>query len=156
MLSTIIKNLRALGDLDQAVRLYSLAEKLDKLDPAIPFNRGNVLVALARPAEAMIAFRQALDREPQFAEAVFNLAHLFEAESRLDEAEQFYRQAIIIHSGYAAAWYNLARILTDQQLFADAIPLWEGFLRAAPGDPDTDRARKMLALCRMEAKARFG
>ena len=143
----------ALGHLDQAVRLYSLAEKLDKVDPAIPFNRGNALVTLARAAEAMIAFRQALDRDPQFAEAAFNLAHLFEAERRLDEAERFYRQALSIHPGYAAASYNLARILTDQQLFRDAIPLWEGFLLAAPGDPDTDRARKMLALCRMEAKA---
>lgn len=146
----------ALGDLDQAVRLYSLAEKLDKIDPAIPFNRGNALVTLARPADAMIAFRQALDRDPQFAEAAFNLAHLFEAGRRLDEAERCYRQALSIHPGYAAASYNLARILTDQQLFRDAIPLWEGFLLAAPGDPDIDRARKMLALCRMEAIARLG
>ena len=146
----------ALGHLDQAVRLYSLAEKLDKVDPAIPFNRGNALVTLARAAEGMIAFRQALDRDPQFAEAAFNLAHLFEAERRLYEAERFYRQALSIHPGYAAASYNLARILTDQQLFRDAIPLWEGFLLAAPGDTDTDRARKMLALCRMEAKAQLG
>ncbi len=146
----------ASGDLDQAVRLYSRAEKLDKHDPAIPFNKGNALVALARPAEAMIAFRQALERDPQFAEAAFNLAHLFEAERRFEEAERCYRQALGIHPGYAAASYNLARILTDQQSFRDAVPLWEGFLLAAPSDPDTDRARKMLALCRMEAKARLG
>ena len=145
----------ALGEHEQAVRLYDLAERLDKRDPAIPFNRGNVLVALARPAEAMIAFRQALDRDPQFAEAAFNLAHLFEAERRPGEAERFYRQALAVHPGYAAASYNLARILTDQQLFADAIPLWEAFLGAAPSDPDAERARRMLALCRMEVKARL-
>ena len=145
----------ASGDLEQAVRLYSRAEKLDKHDPAIPFNRGNALVALARPAEAMIAFRQALDRDPQFAEAAFNLAHLFEAERRLEEAERCYRQALGLHPGYAAAAFNLARILTDQQSFRDAIPLWEGFLLAAPNDPDNDRARKMLVLCRMEARARL-
>ena len=146
----------AAGDLEQAVRLYSRAEKLDKHDPAIPFNRGNALVALQRPAEAMIAFRQALNRDPQCAEAAFNLAHLFEAERRLQEAERCYRQALGIHPGYAAASYNLARILTEQQSFRDAVPLWEGFLLAAPSDPDSDRARKMLALCRMEARARRG
>ena len=146
----------AFGEREQALRLYGLAERLDRRDPAIPFNRGNVLVALARPAEAMIAFRQALDRDHHFAEAAFNLAHLFEAERRWGEAERFYRQALTIHSGYAAAWYNLARILTDQQLFADAIASWEGFLQAAPSDPDAERARKMLTLCRMEAKARLG
>ena len=146
----------ASGDLEGAVRLYSLAEKLDKHDPVIPFNRGNALVDLTHSAEAMIAFRQALDRDPHFAEAAFNLAHLFEAERRWDEAAHYYRQALAIHSGYAAASYNLARILTDQQLFRDAIPLWEGFLLAAPGDPDGDSARRLLALCRMEAKARLG
>ncbi len=144
------------GDLEQAVRLYNRAEKLDKHDPVLPFNRGNVLVELARPAEAMIAFRQALDRDPQFAEAAFNLANLFEAERRFEEAERCYRQALAIHPAYAAASYNLARILTYQQLFRDAVPLWEHFLLAAPSDPDTDRARRMLALCRLEAKARLG
>ena len=146
----------ASGDLEEAERLYSRAEKLNRHDPALPFNRGNALVAMARPAEAMIAFRQALDRDPQFAEAAFNLAHLFESERRYEEAERCYRRALGIHPGYAAAAYNLARILTDQQSFRDAIPLWEGFLLAAPSDPDNDRARRMLALCRMEAKARLG
>ncbi len=144
----------AQGDLASAVRLYEQAERLDRRDPVIPFNRGNALVAASRRAEAMIAFRQALRCDPTFAEAAFNLAHLLEEDRRTVEAEALYRQALTIHPRYAAAAYNLARILTDRGEFAEAIPLWERFVAAAPADPDAARARQMMQLCRFEAAKR--
>lgn len=139
------------GDFDGAERIYEHAGRLDRTDPVIPFNRGNALVAMARRTEAMIAFRQALDRDPVFAEAAFNLAHLLEEDRRTEEAERFYRQALEIHAGYAAAAYNLARILTDRRAFVEAVPLWDRYLKAAPDDPDSERGRRLMLLCRMEA-----
>ena len=54
------------GDLEQAERLYDLATRLDKADPVIPFNLGNVLDELGREREAEIAYRQAIARDPIF------------------------------------------------------------------------------------------
>ncbi len=66
------------GNLEQAERLYDLAARLDKVDPVIPFNLGNVLDELGRERDAEIAYRQAIARDPKFPDAWFNLGVLQE------------------------------------------------------------------------------
>src|SRR5271165_2332258 len=66
------------GDLELAERLYDLAARLDRNDPVIPFNLGNVLDELGRERDAEIAYRQALARDPNFLDAWFNLGVLQE------------------------------------------------------------------------------
>ena len=55
-------------------RWYELAARLDATDPVIPFNLGNVLDELGFTREAEIAYRQAIARSPDMADAWFNLA----------------------------------------------------------------------------------
>ncbi len=66
------------GDLELSERLYDLAARLDRDDPVIPFNLGNVLDELGRERDAEIAYRQALARDPNFPDAWFNLGVLQE------------------------------------------------------------------------------
>ena len=141
------------GDLDEAERHYRRAEKLDRADPVIPFNLGNVLAAMGRVPEAAIAYRRALARDPDFAEAAFNLGRLMEGTGQADEALPWYRAALVAHPGYAQALYNAARLLTGRQGFVEALALWERFIALAPSDPDIGHARRLALLCRLRRPA---
>ncbi len=63
------------GRLTEAERVYRVGAKAD---PFIAFNLAVVLEDLEREPEAIIAYREALALDPQFADAHFNLARLYE------------------------------------------------------------------------------
>jgi tetratricopeptide (TPR) repeat protein len=63
------------GKLAEAERVYRLGAKTD---PFIAFNLAVVLEDLKREPDAILAYREALAMDPQFADAHFNLARLYE------------------------------------------------------------------------------
>ena len=63
------------GRLTEAERVYRVGAKTD---PFIAFNLAVVLEDLDREPDAIIAYREALALDPQFADAHFNLARLYE------------------------------------------------------------------------------
>ena len=63
------------GRLTEAERVYRIGATAD---PFIAFNLAVVLEDLEREPEAIIAYREALALDPQFADAHFNLARLYE------------------------------------------------------------------------------
>jgi tetratricopeptide (TPR) repeat protein len=63
------------GRLREAERVYRVGVKAD---PFIAFNLAVVLEDLEREPDAILAYREALALDPQFADAHFNLARLYE------------------------------------------------------------------------------
>jgi tetratricopeptide (TPR) repeat protein len=63
------------GRLTEAERVYRIGAKAD---PFIAFNLAVVLEDLEREPDAILAYREALALDPQFADAHFNLARLYE------------------------------------------------------------------------------
>jgi tetratricopeptide (TPR) repeat protein len=63
------------GRLAEAERVYRVGARAD---PFIAFNLAVVLEDLERESDAIIAYREALALDPQFADAHFNLARLYE------------------------------------------------------------------------------
>ena len=63
------------GRLADAERVYRVGAKAD---PFIAFNLAVVLEDLEREPDAIVAYREALALDPQFADAHFNLARLYE------------------------------------------------------------------------------
>jgi tetratricopeptide (TPR) repeat protein len=63
------------GRLKEAERVYRVGAKAD---PFIAFNLAVVLEDLEREPDAILAYREALALDPQFADAHFNLARLYE------------------------------------------------------------------------------
>lgn len=136
------------GDLAQAERWYRLAAAMDRTDPVIPFNLGNVLDAAGRREEALLAYRGAVARDPAFAEAWLNLAAGHEAAGRGRDAVEAYRSALRVRPGYPEALSNLASLLTREESYAAALPLWEQYLALVPRPKDAAKARRWALLCR--------
>lgn len=138
------------GDLEQAERFYDLASRLDRADPVIPFNLGNVLDELGREREAEFAYRQAIARDPSFPDAWFNLGVLQEKIGRKDEALASYERAFAAEPSYADALHNAALLFMRKRQFSAAVKLLDQL--AASSQSSSDEARRLAHLCRLELK----
>ncbi|HXZ15705.1 MAG TPA: tetratricopeptide repeat protein [Roseiarcus sp.] len=139
------------GDLLSARRWYELALRLDATDPVIPFNLGNVLDELGLAQEAEIAYRRAIARSPDMADAWFNLGVLQENVGRDAEALSSYAQAFAADPTYADALHNAALLHMRRREFAAAIEFLERIL-SIPALNDAE-IRRLAQLCRLEARA---
>ncbi|MBV9287674.1 MAG: tetratricopeptide repeat protein [Hyphomicrobiales bacterium] len=140
----------AAGDLASARRWYELAGRLDAADAVIPFNLGNVLDELGLPREAELAYRQAIARAPDFADAWFNLGVLNEKRGREADALLSYQKAFTVEPTYADALHNAALLLIRRRCFARALALLERIV--AQSGAGGREARRLAQLCRMELK----
>ena len=122
------------GDLVTARRWYELAARLDATDPVIPFNLGNVLDELGFTREAEIAYRQAIARSPDMADAWFNLGLLQEKNEREPDALASYQRAFAIDPTYANALHNAALLHMRRREFAAAVQLLEQIRPTSPAD----------------------
>jgi tetratricopeptide (TPR) repeat protein len=80
--------------------------KIDRTDPVIPFNLGNVLDAAGRRGEAIYAYEQAIARDATFAEAWLNLGAVREGMNQLAEAVACYREAVQARPDYPEALHT--------------------------------------------------
>jgi tetratricopeptide (TPR) repeat protein len=136
------------GDLEAARRWYDLAARLDKSDAVIPFNLGNVLDELGRSREAEIAYKQAIKRSPDLADAWYNLGVLQEKMGREEEALSSYEGAISAEPTYADAMHNAALLLVRGRRFASALQLLDRIVSLSP--TSAREAKRLAQLCRLE------
>src|SRR5918994_2772438 len=124
--------------------------KIDRTDPVIPINLGNVLDAAGRRGEATFAYEQAIARDATFAEAWLNLGAVREGMNRPTEAVGCYRQALQARPDYPDALRNLAALLTRRGAYGEALPLWERYLARRPVGDHAAGAIRLAVLCRLE------
>lgn len=137
------------GDLASARRWYELAVRLDATDPVLPFNLGNVLDELGLAREAEIAYRRAILRGPDMADAWFNLGVLMEKTGREADALAAYERAFAIDPAYADALHNAALLHMRSRRFAAAAGLLEQIGAGSPAR--AAEIRRLAHLCRLEA-----
>ena len=82
-----------------------------------------------RISQAIVALRDALERNPESAQAHADLGSLLENQGNMIEAEKHYRQAVQQKNPPTKALYNLGMILAKQNNFDEAIE----FFAASPG-----------------------
>jgi tetratricopeptide (TPR) repeat protein len=148
------ERLEEAGDLDEAEKLYRIAIRIDRTDPVLPFNLGNILDAQHRTEEAVIAYQQAIACDPGFAEAWVNLGLVREHRGDPAGARECYARAMGARPNYPDALFNLALLLTRGEDYDAALPLWDRFLESRPGGKDAQHARRLVTLCRMQATGR--
>jgi len=119
------------NDYPRAHELIARALSHNAANAAAHNNLGNVLNAQGKVDEALRSYVQALALDPEYADALCNLAGLYERRGSPDRAAGLYRRA----PGHAAARANLERLLRDEE--ARARELFAEESRAQSADADT-------------------
>ncbi|HSU44260.1 MAG TPA: tetratricopeptide repeat protein, partial [Casimicrobiaceae bacterium] len=98
-------------------------------EPEFHNNLGLALAALDRNAEAVAAYRRALERKPGHATAWNNLGLAYQAMNALAPAVDAFRHALTLAPAFAHAHWNLALALLAQGEYAEGFREYEWRLR---------------------------
>ena len=96
-----------LGELSEAEQYFLMGSMLDD-------------GTRERIDQAVIAYRRALDHDPDLVAALINLANIRYSRDELAEAQALYERAITLDSSYFEAHFNLGNIHHDHARYADA------------------------------------
>lgn len=121
------------GDLREGL---SFIDRSLGLAPDVPLGhcfRGWVLTQARRPAEALVAYRRAVELQPDHVEAWFNSAHLLFAAGRLEEALAAFDAVLRIEPGLVDARCARAVVLSKLNRLDQALTTLNDVVAANPG-----------------------
>jgi tetratricopeptide (TPR) repeat protein len=95
--------------------------------------------------EAERNYRKALEVDPEYALAHFNLGNLFDERGNRNEALSHYLAALQIHPSYADAHYNVALLYQSISQSLKAVRHWKLYLKLDPSSSWAAIARRELS-----------
>lgn len=109
-----------------------------------------------KPAEAMDGYQKALERDPGFGEAAFQIARLYDADRQPQRAAEWYEKAVKLKPDSpvtlpAYAWLGSFRLKRGE--YAEARTMLETLTAKAPTNPLTRRAARQLETVRFAEAA---
>lgn len=125
------------GEYAIALTFYQDALERHQTDPAraISLNSlGEVYTALGRAEEAMSAYRQALELDPDYAAAWNRLGEALSAQARHQEALAAYQRSFELDPDQALPWHNLGNARTALENYDEAIAAYRQALKLDPED----------------------
>ncbi|NWG52437.1 MAG: tetratricopeptide repeat protein [Hydrogenophilaceae bacterium] len=143
----------ARGDLAEAARLYEMTARADRKDAIASYNLGNIHLAAGAHGEAVLAFRTALAREPDFLEARYNLAQACEGLGKVAEAREALTEVLRREPRYADARFNLAQLELKRGAVAEAKAHFELYLFTDPPADWAAKARRAIQYCTAKLSA---
>ena len=117
--------------------------------PEAHSNLGNALRANKKYDEALLAYQQARQLRPDYAEAINNLGTVLRDLGREAEAEAAYRQALAIKPDDTGVLNNLALVMKEGERLDEASAVLE---RSLSLDPNNVKTLTYLALLRLDQK----
>jgi tetratricopeptide (TPR) repeat protein len=85
---------------------------------------------------AAACFNSAIERDPSFSAAHYNLGNIHKDRGRLAEADACYKRAIALNPGFIEARNNLGTVLRDQDDLPGAIALFREAIASNPDMPE--------------------
>lgn len=141
LLGVVLKNI---GRYDEALQVLERAEKADPRNLSPRQNRGNVLVAMRRGAEAVRVFRDLVRRQPGNAEHVRLLGVALALCGQHGEALSQARLAARMDARNEKAWIDQTVYLRELGRLDEALQALDAGLRATGAAPSVVTARASL------------
>jgi len=143
----------AAGELETAARLYDICARADRKDAIAPYNLGNIRLLQGAVPHAILAYQQALVRDPDFLEARYNLAQALESAGKGDAAGVELERLLSVDPNHADAMFNLAQLRMSAGQMGAAKSLFERYLGLEPPEDWAEIARKAIRYCNAHASA---
>mgnify|MGYP000645406432 CR=1 FL=1 len=110
------------GKNEDAIQAYSDARKVNPNDNSLLLNEANLYLTLKDFDMYTKLVNEALAKDPNNAEMLYNLGVISDTANKLDAAEGYYKKAIEIDPKYFNAYLNLAELkMRSDQKFVDEI-----------------------------------
>jgi len=109
-----------------------------------------------RYSDAERYYNQAIDVDPEYALAHFNLGNLCDERGDRSRALQHYLRAVEIHPNYADAHYNIALLYQVTGQMLKAVRHWRHYLKIDPNSSWAVIARRELEKLKDETVVRGG
>jgi len=119
------------GNLERAVVLFRQILRERPNDPVLHYELATVMVAAARPSDALVHFRRAIELKPDYAAAHSDFGRELANEGKFAQAITQYRAAIEGDPTLLVAHYNLATALAATGRLEEAIDSMTRFQRLA-------------------------
>jgi tetratricopeptide (TPR) repeat protein len=143
----------AVGETEEAARLYDSCARADRKDPIALYNIGNIRLGEGALSDAIFAYRRALGRDPRFVEARYNLAQALEAAGQPGAAALELVRVLNAAPKHADAIFNLAQLRMAAGAMAEAKGLYERYLTLDPPADWAATARTAIAYCAAQLRA---
>jgi tetratricopeptide (TPR) repeat protein len=98
--------------------------------------KGNNYIDQQKPDAAIAAYQKAIELDPKWAPAHYNLGLIYYDQHKLDAAIAAYQKAIELDPKWAPPHYNLGLIYRDQHKLDEACKMFINGGKLAPEDPD--------------------
>ncbi len=106
-------NFHRQGNITESAKYYQYFINQGFKDHIVFSNYGSILRNLGKPKEAENLYRQAIELNPNFADAHSNLGNILRDLGNLNEAKKSYQKAIELNPSFTNAHYNLGNIFRD-------------------------------------------
>lgn len=114
---------------------------------------GNKAFRAGDYANAEVAYRKAVEKNPRNPQAIFNLGNALFAQKKDSAAVQQYEQAAKLETNpkrRAMSYHNIGVVCQSHKMYSEAIEAYKEALRLTPNDDET---RYNLALCKRQQKS---
>jgi len=115
---------------------------------------GDAFQKAGRLDDARTHFEQAVEIDPNYTDALFNLSVIYNTQGRSGEALQLLERALALDPSHHLARFSLAMLYYDRGLMAEAEQEYELVLRLAPFSGEADFSRQMLIRIRTVSPSR--
>jgi tetratricopeptide (TPR) repeat protein len=123
------------------LKAYQQEQREDPSNHLPPYHCGLIQAQLGDHAAAVHSYQAAIERNPEFSQAYFNMALAYSAQALYSEAEQAYRQAIHYNPTDAEPWANLGALYEFHGKEDEAL---ECYRKAVELNPDEGAARRQM------------
>jgi tetratricopeptide (TPR) repeat protein len=132
------------GELDKAISHFETASRIRsaKLNPHYSVGSAFVQVNLAdalgrkgQPEEAMVHYEEAIQLQPNYADAYYNRGNILFGEGRIDEAMADWEKTLQLRPNDADAYTCLGNAFLRRGLVEEAVSHYEKAIALAPEDP---------------------
>lgn len=134
----------AKGNMDKAAELYREAVTALPKDAYLEYKLALILDSTGDATNERVALDQAIQIDPDFALAQYQLGYLDSRGGDLSSAEKHFRSALQAAPGYTKAWISLAATLAMESQFTEAQKAVTIALRLDPQDAEAQQLRHDL------------